>query len=345
MSSVSSYAEGRVINERYVLGQKLGRDGHVYKAFDRILEREVALKFLEPNQGQAQSWDEAQRLESLRSRFLIDVINADVVAGSDVRFIATPVVDSGDLESLAAPHGLSVREAVRYTQQIASGIDRIHAAGMIHRDIKPANALKDGDGVFVSDLEYCEILVDGRADANGSFCTVAPEVLLEHYCSIRSEVYSLGATAFYLLSGEYPVNHRIPLTKQKEMIEAGQIRELRTLAPHVTQAVGTVIRKALRFDPEQRYAAAEEFSNALAHAARNSRDWQRVAHDGHMHCLRGGPFNGRGGVAVCSAEVEDMVEVSARYSAKARRVAGIADVKVKARDLPKHLQKLVKALR
>lgn len=231
MPQVPVYPPGTTINDRYELRQKLGSDGHVYEAFDRTLQRLVALKLLHPEKpGQAQAWDEAQRLEHLRSRFLIDVLNADVIVQSDIRYIATPLVTGGDLEAAARPHGLCVRDAVRYAQQLASGIDRIHAAGMVHRDIKPANVLRTGDNIFVSDLQFCEILAaDGRADRNGSWCTLAPETAADQgYCSVKSDVYSLGATAFYLLSGEYPVDHRLTRQEQKHRIERGDIREIRS---------------------------------------------------------------------------------------------------------------------
>lgn len=348
MPSAHVYPPGTTINDRYELRQKLGSDGQVYEAFDRTLRRVVAFKLLHPeNPGQAQSWDEAQRLEHLRSRFLIDVLNADVIVQSDIRYIATPLMSGGDLETAAQPHGLCVRDAVRFAQQVASGIDRIHAAGMVHRDIKPANVLRTGDSIFVSDLQFCEIVAaDGRAERNGSWCTLAPETAADQgYCSVKSDVYSLGATTFHLLSGEYPVDHRLPRQQQSDRIERGEIREIRTLSPHVSQAVGTVVRKAMRFDPDRRFESAEVFGNALAHAARETRNWQRVEHQGHVHCCEGDMYRGRSAVRVCCVPAGKGVTVKTRQTVSGRRVANLADATVSKANLVKHLQQLYRSLR
>jgi serine/threonine-protein kinase len=231
-------------------------------------------------------------------------------------------------------------------QQVASGIDRIHAAGMVHRDIKPANVLLDGDGVVVSDLEFCEILdSNGRATRNGSFCTVAPETADDDgYCSVRSDVYSLAATAFYLLSCEYPVDHRLPLAEQQRLIICGDIRELRVIAPHTSRAVAAVIRKATHLDPARRFPSAEAFPNALIQAARGSRNWRRVQHAGHLHCLEGSVTKNRGPVGVCSVWSTHKIEVSAR-SRSGRRISGITDIVTTDRHLAKVLQRLVNDLR
>ena len=351
MSNVPVYPSGTTINDRYVLGNKLGTDGSVYEAYDRHLDAQVALKVLHPVDGIAQSWDEAKRLEQLRSRFLVDVINADVVTSSDLRFIVTPLLDDGDLESAAASVGLCIRDAVRYTQQIATGVGRIHAAGMVHRDIKPANVLLQGDEVLVSDLEMCEILTPaGHASRNGSWCTLAPEVARDDgLCSVRTEVYSLGATAFYLLSGEYPVDHRLPREQQKRLIEDGQIRELRRLAPHVAQSIGTVIRRALALDPSRRFARPEDLGNALAHAAKGRRNWRRVEHPGHLHCLSGEPFGGRAALEVCAVPNGRRIDVRTRHPASSgngpgRKVAGVPDSSVTPSGLSSFLQRHIRSL-
>ncbi|WP_182878912.1 serine/threonine-protein kinase [Mycobacteroides abscessus] len=340
------FPSGTIVNDRYEFVQKLGSDGDVYEAHDRNLDRRVALKLLHPIAGVSQSWEEAQRLEHLRSRFLVEVINADVVGNSDLRFITTPLLDNGDLENAARHTGLSVHDAVRYMQQVCTGVGRIHAAGMIHRDIKPANVLMGDDGVFVSDLQLCAILdADGRAGRNGSFCTLAPEAAPDDgFCSLPTDIYSLGATAFYLLAGKYPVDHELPKSEQRERIAAGRLRQVRDLAPHVSQALGTVIRKALSIDPSRRHASAEAFANALTQASNRGRNWRRVGHSGHLYCLEGLPIQGRTAIAICSEADGVDVEIRARSVPTNRRISGYRDERVGKTQLVRRIQQLVKAL-
>lgn len=340
------FPAGTIVNDRYELVQKLGSDGDVYEAHDRHLDRRVALKLLHPIAGITQSWEEAQRLEHLRSRFLVEVINADVVGNGDLRFITTPLLDDGNLENAARHTGLSVHDAVRYMQQVCTGVGRIHAAGMIHRDIKPANVLMGTDGVLVSDLQMCAILdVEGRAGREGSFCTLAPEAAPDDgFCSLSSDIYSLGATAFYLLARKYPVDHALTKSEQRDLISSGRLRQVRELAPHVSQAVGTVIRKALSVDPSRRHASAEAFGNALTQASNRGRNWCRVVHQGHLYCLDGLPIQGRTAVAVCCETSGASVQIRARSTPTNRRISGFGDEIARQTQLVKRIQQLVKAL-
>ncbi|WP_168197110.1 serine/threonine protein kinase [Agromyces laixinhei] len=342
MSSAPDYPPGTVVNDRYEFRGKLGRDGSVYEAFDRNLRRVVAFKVLEPRQGQSQSWDEARRLEQLRSEFIVDVLNADVVINSDIRYIVTPLVPGGDLEQLASPVGVGLRSAVRFGQQIAAGIDRVHESNMLHRDVKPANVLLQGDKVRVSDLEYCIAMDEiGEAEPAGSWCSVAPEAAIDNgRCSVRSDIYSLGATVFYLLSGEYPVDHRLHPAEQRDRIVRGDIRELRELAPHVPQSVANVVRRAVRHDPNKRFDSALAFGNALATAYANAQDRRRVVHPDHLHCIEldGGT---KAPVTICAVRNAVGVHLSARHSRNGRRVAGVRDRVVADANLASELRTLV----
>lgn len=344
---VTVYPAGTTINDRYELRSKLGSDGQVYEAYDRHLAAVVALKLLDPVDHAPQSWDEARRLEQLRSRFIVRVLNADVVMSSDIRFITTPLLPDGDLEHDARPGGLPVANAARYARHIAAGIDTIHAAGMIHRDIKPANSLRDGDNVIVSDVALCVILdEDGTAGPDGSFCTVAPEVLRhDGRCSVATDIYSLAATTFYLFSGEYPVDHRIPKSEQRDRLLAGDIRDLSDVAPHVTRSIVSVIRRGLSIDPEARHRSAEEFGNALATAAHGRRNWGRVEHPGHVYCVEGTSRGRPRAVGVCAQSVsESHFTVRAFHLDSRRTLSSVPEQRTTLRSLSRVLRRMIASI-
>ncbi|WP_343318259.1 serine/threonine-protein kinase [Arthrobacter sp. TMP15] len=348
--NLSELPTGTTINDRYELVGILGAGagGSVYEAHDRHLSKRVAVKLLNPqDENPGGSWKEAQLLEHLKSRFLLNVINADVVIDSDIRFIVTPVMSGGDLQGFSEPFGLSASTAARLVQQIASGLDRIHRADMVHRDVKPANVLLGGNEAVLGDLGFCHLLdVDGTAPPNGTYCTVAPEVLDENgKCSPLTDIYSLAATAFYFLSGEYPIDHRDTKLEQRDQIMAGSFRELRTIAPHVSRSVGAVIRKSLNRDPQKRHPSATEFGNSLAGAVQGIRDWNRVNHAEHVYCISGASHGSKKEIQVCCQQVDSgPIEVRARMAASGRQVSGKPDFLVAPGKLPVKLQQLTASL-
>jgi eukaryotic-like serine/threonine-protein kinase len=298
---------GNRIAGRYLVVSRRGggSDGDVYHVIDEHLGSEVALKLLAPKSGQPATWDEAQILEQLRSEYLLQVLNADVVPGSDLRYITTTLMTGGDLEDAALPRRVSPQQAVRWGQQLGHGLDRVHAARLVHRDVKPANGFLDsGQAVLLGDLGMAAAMgPDGTTPPYGTFATVAPEVLgTPGRCSVRSDVYSLGATVFYLATGEYPVSHRQTRAAMAAQIVAGQRRKIRDLAPHVSVSLGRVVERALSTDPADRQPDALTLANQLSGCSHHPRAWQRIAeHPGHLMCFQGEATRTAQPVDVCVA--------------------------------------------
>jgi serine/threonine-protein kinase len=304
MAGLAGVVVGNLICARYRIMSKLGdgSNGDVYRAHDEHLDKEVAIKLIEPQPGEAATWDEARALEQLRSRYLLPVFNADVVAGSDIRYITAPVMAGGDLEKAASPHGVDSVKAVDWTQQAAYGLERIHAEGMLHRDVKPGNIYLDDSRVLLGDFGMV-VRVDARGNAprQGTIATVAPEVLRGGECSVASDVYSLAATSYYLVTGQYPSGPRsLDLKPRSDRVLAGKFDKLRDVAPHVSQSLAQIIERSMSVDPAQRAASAQEFASQLADCRQHRRAWLRVAsHAGHDLCFEGSATKSAKALTLC----------------------------------------------
>ncbi|WP_327234684.1 serine/threonine protein kinase [Streptomyces sp. NBC_01317] len=305
IAQVGNRELGNRISDRYQVLERLGRgaSGEVYRVKDEHLHTEVALKLFKPTPGQAATWDEAQVLKHLQSQYLLGVYNADIAGGTDIRYLTMPVMH-GDLESAAAPFGVVAAKAMHWGQQLGYGLERVHAAGLLHRDVKPGNAFIDASGdVLLGDLGLAARMdAAGRAAMAGTFATVAPEVLNTGVCSVASDVYSLAATVFYLLSGQYP-NGPLSLGQaaRRDRVLNDQFDKLRDVAPHISQSLGRVVERGLSKDPAARPGSAQDFANQLAQCSHHRRPWRRTAtHDGHDQCFEGGAAGAAREVSVCA---------------------------------------------
>jgi serine/threonine-protein kinase len=307
IAQVGNHQVGNRISDRYKVLEHLGggAGGQVYRVEDEHLRAEVALKLFEPQSGQPATWDEAQALKELQSQYLLPVYNADIASGTDIRYITMPVMD-GDLETASVPFGIDIAKAVRWGQQLGHGLERVHAAGLLHRDVKPGNAFVDtGNNVLLGDLGFAARMdADGYTAANGTYATVAPEVLSTGKCSV---------------AGQYP-NGPITLGRsaRRERILHGQFDKLRDVAPHVSQGLGSVVERGLSLDPVARPSSAQALANQLAQCVRPHRPWRRVTpHDGHDQCFEGGATNTAKAVSVCAVQ-----DARGRYGVEVRHETG-----------------------
>ena len=339
---------GTVINERYTLGDPLGQgqSAVVYRAVDDHLHREVAIKLLDPTEGVPATWHESRTLEHLRSDYLLPVLNADVVTETDIRYITTPIMTNGDLEAAAKDVGIRASRAVAWGTQMAHALERVHNAGLLHRDIKPGNVFINDDGsIALGDLGKAIAFIPGlAAPREGTWVTIAPETAPDNgHCTVASDIYSLGATIFYLLAGCYQVDESADDRTKQALVASGNRRKLMNVAPHVSRSLRAIVERSMSVNPASRYGSALEFSNALSAAALYARDWARRLHTGHILCLDGKGRGASGPLSVCSMQSGDEVVVQTRLTT-GRRPPGIGDVRVRARDLPKAMRALTAQL-
>lgn len=284
----------------YVLLDRLGAGGmgQVYKARHRRMKRDVALKVLPPA---------VQKDPALLARFQREVETAarlthpHVVTAYDagesrgVHYLVIEYVPGFDLSAYVRKHGpVSPLQAVNVLRQAATGLDYAHRQGVIHRDIKPGNFLISREGVVkVADLGLARVLVpnsvpDAPHDLTdtgavmGTVDYMAPEQAVDtHQADARSDVYSLGCTLAFLLSGRPPfptgtVVQRIlahrdqPPKSLTTLLSSDRNPAAANLAvaasSNVHRALGAldaVYQKMLAKRPEDRYQSMAELLVAL----------------------------------------------------------------------------------
>lgn len=295
-SLLSQGQAGGLVFGEYTILDKLGEGGMgvVYKAQHRRLKRIVALKVLNPT---------LIKTDSLLKRFHREVEaaarlnHANIVAAFDANeqdgahYLVMEFVDGPDLARLVKERGpLPVRKAIAYIEQAADGLAHAHAKGVVHRDIKPSNLLVDADGtVKILDMglvRFMDIeavgaqatLPEGLTQTGhimGTFEYMAPEQALDtRRADERSDIYSLGCTLYYLLTGEAPF---IGDTSMKKLLahRDDPIPSLRAARPEVPLALNVVFQRMLAKKPEDRYQSMTEVSSALKAIRRNSRPSKR----------------------------------------------------------------------
>ncbi len=199
--------------------------GDVYKARHRKMERTVALKVI--NRGlvrKAEAIDrfhrEVKAAAQLSHPNIVTAYDAD--QAGDFHFMVMEYVDGVDLSQTVKDRGaLPVAEACDYIRQAAIGLQHAHERGMVHRDIKPHNLMVTADGtVKILDFGLASLApkrlpdadtVEARGDLTaagaimGTPDFISPEQADDaRQADIRSDIYSLGATLYYLLSGRVP---------------------------------------------------------------------------------------------------------------------------------------------
>jgi serine/threonine-protein kinase len=298
-----AYAVGQMIGGRYEVKRVLnpGGQGDVYVVLDTFQQAVGVLKLIDMTKLPGGVWDEAQVLQHLADDHILKIMNADVTSGQP--YIVTALAEHGTLKDqldAGGGLGLPVDRVVDWLRQACMGVARAHDAMLVHNDLKPENLFLSSKGeCLVGDFGLASLvpkppLVGVARGATPT--TAAPEVAAAWPpngippASFQTDVYSLGATGYWLLAGRPPVDaDNIPAFGAKMAAAATQIPpRLRDLAPHVPASVAAVIEKAISRDPADRYATVNELDAALGSRSTRQRKWHRTnQHPGHLGCWSG----------------------------------------------------------
>ena len=275
----------------YQLVCEIGRGGYgtVWRA-QRLepYRQDVAIKFLRVGVGSdaivARFARERQALALMNHPGIARVLDGGLAPDGRPYFVME-FVDGRPMTDWCVTEGpgMGVRERVALLAQVCDAVQHAHAKGMIHRDLKPSNilALRDGDGRAVARVIDFGIakLVDGSSEPGATMTEEGQLIGTPEYMSpeqadpdgadvdTRSDVYALGAVLYELLAGRPPFGHDAAGTRSRAML----LRAVRTespappsaRAPDLARELDWIVLKALRKEPDERYASAAEFARDL----------------------------------------------------------------------------------
>ena len=262
---------------RYEIVRLIGKGGmgDVYEARHRMMERTVALKIIKQElMRKPEAVDRFHREVKAAAQLAHpNVVTAyDAEQAGDVHFMVMEFVDGVDLSQMVKDRGaLPVAEACDYIRQAAIGLQHAHERGMVHRDIKPHNLMVTADGtVKILDFGLASLAPEAIADADtveargdltaagaimGTPDFISPEQADDaRQADIRSDIYSLGATLYFLLSGRPPfaegsVMHKLKSHAQvePEPLEFRARRRASRTCRHRVQDDGQGSRRAVSY--------------------------------------------------------------------------------------------------
>lgn len=256
---------------KYEIVSILGRGGMgvVLRAHDRLIQRDVAIKLLP---------DDLATDATMLKRFLSEARAAgklhhpNVVSifeiGQEGRsyYLVMELVAGGSVEDYLDKHGpISVLEATRLTIDACKGLEAAHAMGLIHRDIKPANLMRTADGAAkIADFGLVKG-VSGKTQeltqpgvVVGTPYFMSPEQCETRPVDGRSDLYSLGATYYALLTAKYPFHEASSITQLMYSHCYGPIPDPRAVNAAIPEACAGIVGRAMAKKPEERYASARD---------------------------------------------------------------------------------------
>ncbi|MCS6852330.1 MAG: protein kinase [Gemmataceae bacterium] len=264
---------------KYKVLERLGSGGmgSVYLCEHKFMRRRVAVKVLPTAKAEDPSslerfYREARAVAALDHPNIVRAYDID--QDENLHFLVMEYVDGSSLQDIVKKFGpLTPLRAAHYIRQAANGLQHAHQAGLVHRDIKPGNLLVDRNGVVkILDMGLARFFRDEqdaltkKYDENvlGTADYLAPEQAIDsHAVDIRADIYSLGATFYFTLTGSPPFAEG---TVAQKLIwhQTRQPKPIRSLRPEVPEGLAAIIEKMMAKDPKQRYQTPAEVSEALA---------------------------------------------------------------------------------
>lgn len=256
-----------------------GTYGHVYRAIDPRLDREVALKLMPPGDEAIESHtaciEEARLLARVRHPNVVTIYGADCIDGRVGLWME--FVQGRTLEQVLQQDGpLAPRDLAIVCRDVCHALDAVHEAGLLHRDIKAQNVMRDEKGRHVL-MDFGAGRHAGRfsrPDLAGTPLYLAPELLNGEPASRQSDIYSVGVLLFRLATGRYPVEGST-LEQLRDRHAASDRSDLSLLRSDYPDALVKVIERALSERASNRFSTARAMAEAASRIIEGDRPHRR----------------------------------------------------------------------
>nr|WP_255710541.1 MULTISPECIES: Stk1 family PASTA domain-containing Ser/Thr kinase [unclassified Corynebacterium] len=269
---------------RYRIGAQIARGGMstVYAAIDTRLDREVAVKVMDPTLAREPAFRtrferEARAVAKLSDPSLVNVFDQGV--DDEYVFLVMELVEGGSLRELLKERGpMPPHAAIAVMRPVLTALSIAHAKGMIHRDIKPDNVLiSDRNQVKLADFGLVRAINKAMGDPTNATTSVngqvigtvgylSPEQVRGENLTQASDVYSAGILLFELLTGRTPFKGGAPIETAMARINR-PVPAPSTLMPDIPPKIDELVLRACHRDPTQRFVDGAEFLEAVEQAA------------------------------------------------------------------------------
>jgi serine/threonine protein kinase len=275
------------------IGVGEGMNSNVYLSFDPVLRRDIAVKEIEKSKfgNDFDSYCNEARVMFASSD--PNIVGLEFVCETaDCIALALPYFANGSLNGKIGKNPLRLRDFLKLTQSIVAGLARIHTSGFIHLDLKPSNILFDNaERPLISDFGQSR-----RVSATGTVTfpavykwSMPPEVLRSNVATIRSDIYQLGILLYRSVNGNLPYSEQksgiASNTEFERQVIRGRFPDRNFFLPHVPRRIRSIIRKAMRTEPTERYGSAIELGAAMGRVPLLL-DWSTTSNGGGAYTWR-----------------------------------------------------------
>ncbi len=266
-----------ILGNRYKLLDLIGVGGmaKVYKATDRLLQRDVAIKILKDQYAEDDEFvkkfsNEAMSAARLTHVNIVSVydIGEDLVEGKKIHYIVMEYVDGETLkDKIDREKNLSNHDIVDYSIQIAQALNQAHSSNIIHRDIKPQNILMDKYGLLkVTDFGIARVSTNATitytSSILGTVHYISPEQAKGKFVDAKSDLYSLGVVMYEMATGKVPFDADNSVGIAVMHIQDEPESPIK-LNGNLSPRLNDIIMKLLQKDPQERFKNANELIRAL----------------------------------------------------------------------------------